>query len=300
MRNAKQPVAGTEPAAPRQAVADNSKFAVPLADGLAVEAVYYGSGTLCLSTQVGCAMGCPFCASGAGGLQRNLRLDELHAQLAAARERAFRPARLTLSGIGEPLANPEVVARFLLERRKAGLPVSLTTTGQPLARLASFLNLPHNGLMLSLHAGSPATHRRLIPRGPDFEALWRLLAAAWPRLSRRQRRRLGINYLLLAGVNDRPAELAELARRLQRFPELTLHLLTANRVAGSPFTSPPPPALDEVFRFLAARHRHVRRANRWRQRQEGGCGTLVVGGAARPSAPTGLTTEQYPAPRLRP
>ena len=256
----------------------NNKFAIRLTDGLAVEAVFYGSGTLCLSSQVGCAMACPFCASGARGLVRNLTLAELHDQVAAAATRGIAAKRLTLSGIGEPLHNPGPVEEFIVRMRELGLPVSLTTTGQPLARLGHFLTLPHNGLMLSLHAGTPATHRRLIPSGPDFDALWHLLGKSWPSLSRGQRRRLGINYLLLAGINDQPAELAALAGRLASFPELTLHLLALNRVKGSPFASPEAAARDAAFRFLADRHPNVRRANRWRRLQEGGCGTLVSKG----------------------
>jgi 23S rRNA (adenine2503-C2)-methyltransferase len=254
----------------------NQKFLVPLADGLAVEAVWYGSGTLCISSQVGCALGCPFCASGFGGLRRNLSTDELSLQLATARKRGATPQRVTVSGIGEPLHNSQAVAEFIEECRRQRLPVSLTTTGAPLSALREFLRLGHNGLMLSLHAGTAATHRRLVPRGPDLDALWALLEEALPALSRRRRRKIGINYLLLAGCNDSPAELSALADRLRHQPELTLHLLTCNPVAGSAFVSPPPPVVDAVYGFLAARGLNIRRPNRWRTSPEGGCGTLLA------------------------
>lgn len=255
---------------------NNLKFLVPLADGLAVEAVWYGSGTLCVSSQVGCALGCPFCASGFGGLRRSLSADELLGQLAAARRRGVEPQRVTVSGIGEPLHNPLAVAEFIEQCRRQGLPVSLTTTGSPLTALRDFLMLPHNGLMLSLHAGTAATHRRLVPRGPDLEALWMLLEEALPALPRRRRRKVGINYLLLAGCNDSPDELAALAESLRRLPELTLHLLTCNPVAGSAFASPPQAAVDAAHAFLVARGLHARRPNRWRTLSEGGCGTLLA------------------------
>ena len=58
--------------------AKNRKFVIPLTDNLRVEAVWYASGTLCLSSQAGCALGCPFCASGKNGLLRNLTREELH------------------------------------------------------------------------------------------------------------------------------------------------------------------------------------------------------------------------------
>lgn len=256
----------------------NSKFTVSLADGLAVEAVFYGSGTLCISSQAGCAVGCPFCASGRKGLQRSLSADELLAQLEAARQRGHRPLRVTLSGIGEPLHNAEAVEAFVETCRRERLPVSLTTTAAPLERLERFLHLPHNGLMLSLHAGSSATHRRLVPRGPDFEALWSLLDRALPTLPRRRRRKVGVNYLLLQGVNDSVQELETLAARLAPHPELTLHLLSCNPVPGSPFCSPAPSELSRLHALCRQQGLNARRPNRWRVRSEGGCGTLVAHG----------------------
>ncbi len=254
----------------------NQRFTVRIGDGLQVEAVWYASGTLCLSSQAGCALGCPFCASGRGGLRRNLTPAELEQQVARARKLGLAPKRLTLSGIGEPLHNLVAVRSFIETCRARQLPVSLTTTGAPLSGLRQALRLPHNGLMLSLHAGSSATHRRLVPRGPDYDALWELLDTELPRLSRRARRRVGINYLLLAGENDSPEELDRLAERLVSHPELTLHLLVCNPVPGSSFRSPPPASIDAVHARLRAAGIQVRRANRWRRQQEGGCGTLVL------------------------
>jgi len=257
---------------------DNQKFLVPLADGMAVEAVWYGSGTLCISSQVGCAMGCPFCASGFGGLRRNLNTVELFLQLETARKRGAAPKRVTVSGIGEPLHNPHAVAEFIEMCRLQGLPVSLTTTGGPLPALREFLTLPHNGLMLSLHAGTAAAHRRLVPHGPDLDALWGLLEESLPALPRRRRRKLGINYLLLAGCNDSPGEISALVSRLRLQPDITLHLLTCNPVAGSSFVSPPQSVVDAVHGFLTAEGIHVRRPNHWRTSAEGGCGTLLACG----------------------
>lgn len=259
--------------------AKNQKILVNLADGLAVEAVWYGSGTLCISSQAGCALGCPFCASGFGGWRRNLSTEELFLQLAAAREHGVEPQRVTVSGVGEPLHNPEAVTDFIDRCRRQGLPVSLTTTGSPLPVLRQFLLLPHNGLMLSLHAGTAVTHRRLIPRGPDLDDLWALLEGVLPALSRRRRRKIGINYLLLAGHNDSAVEFHALAERLRRLPELTLHLLTSNPVAGSTFVSPSSAAVDAAHGFLTAQGLNVRRPNRWRTSAEGGCGTLLTRGA---------------------
>ncbi len=258
------------------AIEDNQRFLVPLDDGLQVEAVYYGSGTLCLSSQAGCAVGCPFCASGSRGLFRNLRLDELHKQLSWARSQGIDPLALTLSGIGEPLHNASVTRAFLLWCQTEGLPVSLTTIGGPLERLKEFLLLPNNGLMLSLHAGRATTHRRLIPHGPNFSDLFSLLQTFWPKLSRRRRRKIGLNYLLLHEINDSQEEIAALLFLLKPFPELTLHLLSCNPVPDSLFASPPEPEQEQIYQRLLAAGLNVRRPNRWRRQSLGGCGTLVA------------------------
>lgn len=254
----------------------NIKFTVPLADDLIVEAVYYGSGTLCISSQVGCAMRCPFCASGSRGLLRNLNLGEMILQLTAAADRGLVPKRVTVSGIGEPLHNVEAVLAFMDICRERGLPVSLTTTGSPVKILREVLPLPHNGLMLSIHAGSAETHRRLIPRGPDFVHLWSVLAEVLSSCSRRRRRKIGVNYLLLDGITDTDQELTRFVERLRPFPEMSVHLLSCNPVPGSSYRSPPPSKIAEVASFLAGRGLNVRMPNRWRGRAEGGCGTLFV------------------------
>jgi len=254
----------------------NDRFAVPLADGCQVEAVWYPSGTLCLSTQVGCPLACPFCASGRHGWLRNLSRDEFDLQLEMCRVHGHQPLRLTLSGVGEPLANFAVVAGFISQLAAAGLPVSLTTTACRLDLLPEALQLPHNGLMLSLHAGRAATHRRLVPRGPDWDGLWQTLAGSWPGLSRRARRRVGINVLLLAGINDTDAELQGLLAQLTPFPELTVHLLQLNPVPGAPFRSAGEERLLAWHRVLQAAGVNVRCANRWRRQADGGCGTLLA------------------------
>jgi 23S rRNA (adenine2503-C2)-methyltransferase len=183
---------------------------------------------------------------------------------------------VTVSGIGEPLHNAGAVRAFMDLCRDRGLPLSLTTTGSPLRTLREFLPLPHNGLMLSLHAGSVETHRRLIPRGPDYERLWAVLGEVLPSCSRRRRRKIGINYLLLDGLNDTDRELSLFIERVENFPDLSIHLLTCNPVPGSPFRSPPPEKVADIGALLSDRGCNVRLPNRWRSRSEGGCGTLFV------------------------
>ena len=145
------------------------------------------------------------------------------------------PRRITVSGIGEPLHNPSAVRSFIDHAYERGIPVSLTTTGYPLPRLKEFLTNRHNGLMISLHAGRSETRRSLLPHAPDLRSLWSLLTDVMPTLSRRQRRKTGINYLLLQGVNDSFEEFTPLLERLRSLPDMTLHLLACNPVPRNNF-----------------------------------------------------------------
>jgi adenine C2-methylase RlmN of 23S rRNA A2503 and tRNA A37 len=91
----------------------NERWSVRLHDGARVECVLYRGDSLCISSQVGCAVGCPFCASGANGLARALALDELIGQVEAVRALGHVVARVTLSGVGEPLHNSENARAFV-------------------------------------------------------------------------------------------------------------------------------------------------------------------------------------------
>src|SRR5688572_28997302 len=153
----------------------NRRFRVELADGTAVEAVHYRGDTLCISSQVGCAVGCPFCASGANGLLRPLTADELWGQIEAVRSMGLEIKRVTVSGVGEPLHSHRGVFELITRCRAARIPPSVTTSGGPLERLRELVHLPHNGLTLSVHAGREPTRARLVPRGPALEPLFALL-----------------------------------------------------------------------------------------------------------------------------
>ena len=255
--------------------APNLKFPTTLHDGLVVEAVYYGSGTLCISSQAGCALACPFCASGSRGLKRQLTVAELELQLHQFHQNGIEPQRLTISGIGEPLQNWENVRSFLISRQKQGLGVSVTTTGVALRHLEELITLATNGVMISLHAATADIHRQLIPNGPDFLQLCDEIDRIYPLISRRKRRKLGINYLLLSGINDRLSDLHALQTLMRRWPDFTLHLLRYNPVAGMNFHTDHA-KLDHWHDYLQENGISVRRPNPWRNSAEGGCGTLYL------------------------
>jgi 23S rRNA (adenine2503-C2)-methyltransferase len=254
----------------------NHAFVVTLADGARVEAVFYRGDTLCVSSQVGCAVRCPFCASGANGLARSLTLDELCGQVEAVRARGLVPTRLTVSGVGEPLHNAEPVRAFLGWCRKQGIAPSLTTSGGPLARLREALvEWPHNGLTLSVHAGTEATRARLVPKGPPLDPLFTTLAELAPALSRTRRKKTALAYLLVADENDGDAELDAFARRAAPLG-LFVHLYAMNAVPTSEARPVARDAYERAYARLVAGGLTVRMSSKARVEAQGGCGTLVA------------------------
>ena len=200
------------------------KYLFELSDGHAVESVImrYGHGTtICISTQVGCLMGCKFCASTIGGKVRNLTPAELLGQIiAAAKDLGERIDGIVMMGIGEPLDNFDNVVRFLhLVNEKNGLNIgyrhiSLSTCGlvdriDELARL----KLPIT-LSISLHAADDETRSAIMPinRRYNIESL----LSACRRYYQKTLRRISFEYTLIAGKNDSAAAAAKLALLLNR------------------------------------------------------------------------------------
>lgn len=245
----------------------NRLTAVTLDDGLTVETVMYPYGTLCISSQAGCRMACPFCASGRKGLARGLTAEEMLMQ-AATEPNA---KRITVSGIGEPLDNFEEVERFI---RKSSLPVSVTTTAVNPELLIKLLQLPHNGVMISLHAGTEDAHKRLVPKAPPLVEIYEALSEAWKGMSVRSKKRVGLNYLPVEDINDSDEEIELFAENALRFSESSVHLLTLNKVHNSPFKPVSSQRREEIFSLLRGKGLNVRRANSFRRQEKGGCGTL--------------------------
>jgi 23S rRNA (adenine2503-C2)-methyltransferase len=253
----------------------NRRFVVRLADGASVEAVLYRGDTLCISTQVGCAVGCPFCASGARGLVRPLRLEELMAQVHEVGRVAPGLRRLTLSGIGEPLHCPSA-PDFVRWSKAEGLPASLTTSGGPSPKLAEWmLDVPHNGITISVHAGTEAVRARLVPRGPALEPLFATLGELAPRLSSRRRKKLALAYLMIDGENDGDDELDAFAARVDPLGA-SVHLFAYNPFPTSSARPVTRARYEEAYERLTARGLRVRMSSKARVEANGGCGTLVA------------------------
>lgn len=276
------PLAARDAAAPVVEIAGeststwNRRFAMRLRDGAEVEAVLYRGETLCVSCQVGCAVRCPFCASGAAGLARPLELDELIGQVERVEALGVALRGVTVSGVGEPLHNAARVEQFVSWCRDRATPASLTTSGGPTAKLATWLReLPHHGLTISVHAGTEPARARLVPHAPPLDALFATIAEALPSMSRRRRKKTALAYLLIAGENDSDAELDAFAARAAPL-DLAVHLYAHNQVPTSDLRGPDRARYEEAYARLSAAGLVVRMSSQARIEANGGCGTLVA------------------------
>ncbi|MCD6340119.1 MAG: 23S rRNA (adenine(2503)-C(2))-methyltransferase RlmN [Verrucomicrobia bacterium] len=241
-----------------------TKFLWRLPDGEHIESVLlpanpalYGEGsdrrTLCVSTQVGCGFGCRFCASGLGGLRRNLLPFEIVEQvLAAERWRADqtaepRPGRLidnlVIMGMGEPFANYE---RVLAALRILNAPwggsigarrITVSTCGLP-HQIRRFAQEPEQfRLAISLHGAADAVRSRIMPVNKRYP-LAELLEAC-REYRRRKGKLLTLEYILIRGVNDAPDQAARLAR-IARELRAKVNLIPYNPVPGLAWERPEP------------------------------------------------------------
>jgi 23S rRNA (adenine2503-C2)-methyltransferase len=213
--------------------------------------------TQCVSSQVGCAMGCAFCASGIAGLKRQMSAAEIVAQVLlgrAALQGAARLAGLVFMGMGEPLANYEAVSRSLvLFSHPEGLGMSLrrmTVSTSGLIPEIDRLARDFSGqvqLAVSVHASDSDTRTRLMPLNKKYPLPD--LIAAIRRYPVPRRRRLTIEYTLVRGINDSrdaAVRLADLLRGLRA----KVNLIPMNPVAGSGLNAPDDDVVDAFQRIL--------------------------------------------------
>ncbi len=229
------------------------KFLSRMADGHLVESVIIpaaeGQGgaqsariTLCVSSQVGCAFGCRFCASGLLGFTRNLSASEILAQILAAEEVAgARVDNLVFMGMGEPLANMDnllTALELIMEPRALGIGarhITISTSGNVpgLRRLAAF-GRPLR-LAVSLHGASDEVRSRVMPVNRKWP-LGELLPALkeWTRTSKHM---ITLEYILIEEVNADLAEARQLAR-IARDLRAKVNLIPYNTVEGLPWKRP--------------------------------------------------------------
>ena len=217
-----------------------TKYLWRLSDNTAIESVLmqyeYGC-SVCISTQVGCKMGCLFCASGIGGLERNLTASEMLDQvLYTEADAGKRISNIVLMGIGEPLDNFENVIRFLeIITSPLGINIgarhlTLSTVGiiENIDKLADYgIQLT---LAISLHAPDDATRKRLIPVCEKYR-IDELLAAG-KRYFAKTGRRVSYEYALIEGIND-TAQHATLLSDILKSTNSHLNIIQLNHILGN-------------------------------------------------------------------
>jgi 23S rRNA (adenine2503-C2)-methyltransferase len=282
------------------------KLLLSLPDGASVESVLIRAGernTACLSSQVGCPVGCRFCASGLEGLERNLTAGEIVEQAlrirrlvegdgsqSAAVRRGERPrlSNIVMMGMGEPLANYREVLRALrILNAPWGLgigarKITVSTVGLP----SQIRRLAHEdlavNLALSLHAPDEELRRELIPWGRGVRLADLLEACRY--YFQQTGREVTLEYVLLEGVNNLPrhaVRLAAIARQIRA----NVNLLRYNPVPGLPYVRPSAESAFEFQRLLRERGVNVHIRTSRGQDVQAACGQLRRAGAPGPAGP---------------
>ena len=219
---------------------DTKKYLFSFADGECVESVlmsYHHGFTSCISTQVGCKMGCTFCATGKSGFSRNLTASEMLAQLQAEQiDNNIRISNVVLMGMGEPLDNFDNVIRFLhLVGSENGMNIgmrhiSLSTCGLvPKIYELADMKLQIT-LSVSLHAPNNQIRSRTMPVNRKYDIDELLKACRY--YAKQTNRRISFEYAMIDGVNDSNASATELASRLKGLL-CHVNLIPVNSVNGT-------------------------------------------------------------------
>jgi 23S rRNA (adenine2503-C2)-methyltransferase len=270
-----------------QSVDGTQKFLLRLRDGRTIESVFIPdtpSMTFCLSTQVGCAMACAFCLTGKMGLVRNLTAGEIVGQVRVLVDAvSMRGVRfnIVLMGMGEPLHNYDETMKALRiltdEHGFAMSPrrITLSTVGvlPALEKLAREPIMPN--LAISLHAPTDELRGQLVPINRKYGVSE--IIDACKRFPLKRRSRITFEYVMLAGVNDRPEDARRLAKLLHGVKS-KVNLIPLNAAAGIPFERPSDEVVSRFAEILADHYLTVSvRKSRGRDIRAA-CGQLIVEG----------------------
>ena len=266
------------------------RLLVRLADGQTVECVLLParakSAGLCISSQVGCAVGCVFCMTGQGGLARQLGSAEIVAQVALAR--TLRPvSKVVFMGMGEPAHNLDAVMDAIALLGTAGgighknLVLSTVGDARGFERLAALrAGDVKPALALSLHTSDAALRERLLPRAPRLTPAE--IVAGGEAYARASGHPIQYQWTLIAGVNDGADEVEGIARLLTG-AHAVLNLIPYNTVEGLQFSRPTAERAADMARTL--HRRGVLTKLRWSAGQDvqAGCGQLRARATPPPS-----------------
>lgn len=247
------------------------KWAMRLDDGQVIETVFIpekGRGTLCISSQVGCALDCTFCATARQGFNRNLKVGEIIGQIWRARRRLENPesetrvvSNVVLMGMGEPLLNFDNVVtatKMMLDDNGYGLSkrrVTLSTSGvvPALDKLNDFVDV---SLAVSLHAPNNELRDQLVPINKKYP-IEQLIASCMRFLENKaQRDRITIEYVMLEGVNDSPEHARQLMKLLKNVPS-KVNLIPFNPFPETRYKRSSDEVIDQFRDILYAKGIHT-------------------------------------------
>jgi 23S rRNA (adenine2503-C2)-methyltransferase len=264
------------------------RLLVGLHDGQSIESVLLPGDGLCVSTQVGCAVGCVFCMTGQGGLLRQLGSAEIVAQVVLAR--TLRPVRkVVFMGMGEPAHNLDAVLEAIellgTEGQIGHKNLVFSTVGDTRVFERLPLGIVKPALALSLHSTVPQRRARLLPRAPRMEPAE--LVALGETYARRTSYPIQYQWTLIEGVNDDAADL-EGAVALLRGKYAVLNLIPYNTVPGLEFARPSGQKAQAIARFLQERGVLTKLRQSAGQDVEAGCGQLRARTASQPIVVRGI------------
>ena len=229
------------------------QFLWELSDGKCVETVlmrYHYGNTVCISTEVGCRMGCAFCASTIGGLVRRLEPYEILDQVLFTQAESGLPiSHIVLKGIGEPLDNFDNVMRFLeLVNHPDGMNISMRHISLSTCGLVPMIDRLAEkklqiSLAISLHGPNDEIRNRIMPVNKAYPM--DMLLAACRRYYEATSRRIHFEYAMIDGLNDREADARELLQRLKGM-QAHVNMIPLNHVEESPLK---PSTRQAVQRF---------------------------------------------------
>ncbi len=234
-----------------------TKWLLELSDGQHIETVYIPDGarsTICVSSQVGCALDCSFCSTAQQGFNRNLTVAEIISQVwLATRELGHPPTNVVMMGMGEPLANFDnvVPAMELMQEDLAYMisktRVTVSTSGivPALRRLREVCDV---SLAVSLHAPDNALRDQLVPINRKYP-LEELIPACKEFIQNDRRRKVTWEYVMLDGVNDSISHAKALIRLLQGVPS-KVNLIPFNPFPGSGYRTSPPERVESFRQRL--------------------------------------------------
>lgn len=262
-----------------------SRLLVRLADGQTVESVLLPREGVCVSSQVGCAVGCRFCMTGQDGLLRQLGSAEIVAQVALARAR--RPVRkVVFMGMGEPAHNLDNVLEAIELLGTVGGFGHKNLVFSTVGDIRVFERLPAGpvkpALALSLHTTHPRLRAELLPKAPAIDPAE--LVALAERYARVTTYPVQYQWTLIAGVNDSDEELANIATLLKG-KYAVMNFIPYNAVDGLPYQRPSWERAAEMARHLHRQGILTKLRHSAGQEVEGGCGQLRARALAGGPAP---------------